>query len=199
MFLAGVGMLLPVHNQHGTFFKEWLFSHRHGLPLLLPVLPALAYAMTAGAVIRGIALAALAVSAISVPASLYDVMNRHWEYGLDEPETRLVRWLDRHVETPIVVTTHAQALSVFSRANFHWMVCSESTDSVLTLMRKARADYVIVYHDDHRKCGFADLKFRLTRLRQVKAFGKGKQRVAVFALRTGLPNEPKPRLRPADS
>ena len=44
-FLIGVSALLPIHNSHFNWFKEWLFGHRHGLPLIFILIISIALTM----------------------------------------------------------------------------------------------------------------------------------------------------------
>jgi 4-amino-4-deoxy-L-arabinose transferase-like glycosyltransferase len=181
MLLCGAGMLGPVHLAHGSFFKEWLFAHRHGLPFFLLLLPALGYLDGARASwVRWLSAGLLVTTLVGCGLGIGQLMQTRFPSGISEVERQLVTWLDRQSPRPAVVTTRAQKLAVFSRSAFHWMECSESFDQTLALLRHARADYVLMFGDE-RSCGF--LQRRAAELRTVASFSHLRSSVVVLALR----------------
>jgi 4-amino-4-deoxy-L-arabinose transferase-like glycosyltransferase len=180
MLLCGAGMLGPVHLAHGSFFKEWLFAHRHGLPFLLLLLPALGYLDRARAGwVRWLNAGLLVAALVSCGLGMKQLMETRFPSGINQVERELVTWLDRQSPRPSVVTTRAQKLAVFSRSAFHWMECGESFDQTLALLRHAGADYVLMFGGD-RQCRFLEL--RATELRTVASFSHLRSSVDVLAL-----------------
>jgi len=201
LLLCGAGMLIPVHMAHGTFFREWLFAHRHGLPILLLILPCLAYLCQAGRAARATAIALLLASAVWIPSGLYATMTEEYSTGLTPNEEKLVRWLGRHVDTPSVVTTRAQHLSVYSRVGFHWMLCKEvGEDQAMALMHYAGADYMVVYESQLAGCKFTTYRTRRQKFKHVTTFGKEGEgnRIMVFKLNRFEAVDEPPKLRPFD-
>jgi hypothetical protein len=171
--LCGLGMLLPVHDAHQTFFKEWLFGHRHGLPLLLLLLPAFAYLVShRNKALRILAsLLLLAGVASSVHASWSELSHpRRLRIARVEPE--LIAWLHSQRPLPTVVSPRAQYFGAVSLANYHWTTCDSPGSTTLALLQGAGADYVVVFRRD-LECAF----FREARpqLRLVHSFGRPPQ------------------------
>lgn len=179
--LAGLAMLAPVHNTQSTFFREWLFGFRHGLPLILPLLAALALLLAArAAAVRVTAVALVASSVLMGAFGVADLLVGSFPSGLLGPEPRLVEWLDAQKPRPAVVTTNAQALSVFSRAGFHWTECNESAEKTMALIEHAGADYVLVYPGQERCPFLAGLE---TELGVAERFSDHRFEVVVLAPR----------------
>ncbi len=154
--LAGLGMLLPVHAAHVTFYFDWLFGFRHGLPLVLLIVPAIAFldAQRAPAwrVLAGVVVASALVTNVLGLQALFD---RKLKYGLNAGERQLVEWVGRQRPLPTLVTTQPWMFGAFSRAGYHWILCRHSADQTLKLLRLTGADYVVVRHGD-QKCGYID-------------------------------------------
>lgn len=178
--LAGLASLAPVHFSHFTFFKEWLFGFRHGLPLILLLLVALVYLLRAGGrKMRWAALALVGISIVTCGVESFGLLNERFRSGMLGPEPELVEWLDSQSPRPAVITTIPQPLSVFSRAGFHWMDCGEAPEQTLSLLEHAGADYVLIYPGEERCRSFAGL---LDRLEVVRVFTRGRIEVAVLRL-----------------
>jgi hypothetical protein len=174
--LAGLGMLIPIHMHHEASFSQgatrlgaWLFGHRHGIPFLLLLLPALAYLdRHSGRGLRLVTAGLLAATVVTSSLALREIMTRPLPLGLSHAETQLVAWLGRQLPPPAVVTTRAQKLGAYSRAGFHWTYCEDSPDRTLALLRHAGADFVLRYLNDSH-CPF--LAHRESELREVRRFG----------------------------
>jgi hypothetical protein len=177
--LTGIGMLLPVHAAHMTFVYSWLFGFRHGLPLILLIVPALAY-LDAHAGRAGRAAAALLVLAtlLSNAQGMQALFERELKHGLKEGEQMLVAWLDSQRPRPTVVTTEPWKYGAFSRLGYHWILCRHSPEQTLRLLRDVGADYIVVRHRE-RDCKFIAELVPKT-LRRVIAFRNG---VYVYGLR----------------
>jgi len=182
MILAGAGMLIPVHLFHFSHANPWLFGFRHGLPLLLLILPALAYLDThAGRLWRLGATAVLVASLFMSVTAILTLTQRGFRTGISPVEQELVQWLDRQLLRPSVVTTFPWHVGAFSRSGYHWTHCNERPATTMALLLDARADYVLVFNKD-RHCNFVrGLEPRF--LKQVKTFGQAHKQVRVLAVR----------------
>ena len=193
MILLGAAMLLPVHMMHGSFFKEWLFAHRHGLPLLLLMLPGLAWLDATGRGPRLVGALLVTTSVVWLSAGLGNALTRRHN-DFNPNELKVAAWLDRQVGHPVVITTRPQRMSHLSRnAYFHWMVCKDTTDQTLTLLRMGLADYVMLYEDEGRRCTFASITERTYYMKLVHQSGKGYWRIRIFKLRQKGPATSQPR------
>jgi hypothetical protein len=178
--IAGVGMLAPVHHAHSTLVSDWLFSHRHGLPFVLLLLPAAAWllacsrralvVLVAGAVLAGTVVGVAAIRDVTRLGPVTD-----WDRALGS-------WLDSHVEPPVVVSTEPATLALVSNAYFHWTACHESAETTRLLLEQAGADYVVVYPMETRCAFLADASRSLVRVRE---FGGG--RIVVLGKRGASP------------
>ena len=170
---TGIGMLLPVHAAHMTFVFEWLFGFRHGLPLILLIVPALAYldahARRIGSIVVGVLLLTTLIWNVQAMQNLFD---RRLHHGLSAGEKQLVTWLDGQSPRPSVVTTQPWMYGAFSRSGYHWTLCGQSPEQTLKLLRHAGADYVLVRNEKERRCNFVR-GLRPKYLRDVRVFGGG--------------------------
>ena len=180
--IAGLGMLAPVHTLHMAIWSPWLFGFRHGIPLLFLILPALVYLDTrAGRAWRVVA-ALMVVGSIAASAvGVKQLLDRPFNNGPGEFGWEIIQWLDVQDPRPSVVTTHSWDLAPFSLSGYHWTQCMQPPEDTLTLLTKARADYVAVYPVE-RKCNFVR-GLRPHSLRLVKEFGKGGAAIRLLALR----------------
>jgi hypothetical protein len=154
MVVSGAGLLLPVHLLHMAFYKEWLFGHRQGLPIVLLVLPALVYVDAfAGRAWRYAAAAALAVSLGLNGFAVREGLKEYFKPGISPVGHELVAWLDAQSPRPAVVTAKSHKLSIFSDSGFHWTLCHSPPETTLDLLRFAGAQYVLVFPSE-RKCNF---------------------------------------------
>ncbi|MBW2269531.1 MAG: hypothetical protein JRH16_13230 [Deltaproteobacteria bacterium] len=170
--MTGIGMLLPVHAAHMTFGYEWLFGFRHGLPLILLIVPALAYLDAhSGRVGRLVAAGLVGLTLLSNAQGMRALFDRELKHGLTEGEQHLIAWLDRQRPLRAVVTTEPWKYGAFSRSGYHWTLCRHPPEQTLRLLRNAGADYVVIRHKE-RNCNFIrDLQ--PDTLRRVAAFRNG--------------------------
>ncbi len=182
MLACAAGMLIPVHMLHGAFFKEWFFGHRHGLPLLLAILPCLAWVDSAGRGPRIIGTALLAGSVAFMSYRLSDSMT-HVFYGFSAAEAELGAWLDEREGHPVMISTRPQRMSSMSqRAYFHWMACRVAPEQMLGMLRKKMADYVMIY-ESQSGCRFSKFEVRQRYLRLLREFGDEDSQIRVYKLR----------------
>jgi hypothetical protein len=178
--LAGIGMLVPVHLGHMTFSREWLFGFRHGLPILLLILPAIVYLDAHR--FRPFAVAA-AVGLLATAFMNYGDMARllrtSWPSGIHPLHQEVVYWLDFQPTRVAVVTTLPWEFGTFSRSGYHWILCEHPPTETLALLRHAKADYVLVTAWQ-RECPFIR-GLPGSELRVAKQFGDGQ--ITLYALR----------------
>lgn len=186
--LAGMFFFFTLLLYHGRYFLPWLFGWRHGLTFLFSLLVAIPYLLGAERRwIRAIAGVLLTVSLLTGLLKLPAVMRESEGKGLSPAEAELVAVLNRsNGGKPTVLTTHAQPLSVFSDAYFHWIECSADPALTLTMLRKLDIDYVIVYEQE-RGCPF--VRGLGDQLQLLLAFGEAGQRL--YMLRRTEAGSPK--------
>lgn len=154
--LTGVGMLLPVHAAHMTFVYDWLFGFRHGLPLVVLVVLALAYLdAQPGRWWRAVAVLAAASVLVTNVANMQWLFERKMRHGLSDGEQQLVDWLATQRSQPTLVTTQPWMFGAFSRAGYHWILCRHKPEQTLALLRHAGADYVVLRRRDD-ECRFVE-------------------------------------------
>ena len=167
---------------HGAFFKEWFFGHRHGLPLLLAILPCLAWLDAAGRRPRIIGTALLAGSVAFMSYRLSDSMT-HVFYGFSDAEAEVGAWLDGREGHPVMISTRPQRMSSMSeRAYFHWMACRVEPEQMLGMLRKKMANYVMIY-GSQAGCRFSKFEVRQRNLKLLRKFGGGDSGIRVYKLR----------------
>ncbi len=179
--LASGALLAPVHDGHFHYFKEWLFGFRHGLPLILLILPALVLLTKMshrwlGWIAWGLVVASLATGL----ARTSGLLTLKFPSGLLGPEPQLVAWLDGQTPRPSVVTTNSQTLSALSRSGYHWITCQNDSESTLGLLEFAGANYVLLYPGEE-KCSF--LQGLEDRLELIKVFGDDGFQIGVLKAR----------------
>jgi hypothetical protein len=191
---AAAAMVLPLHMLHSRFLWEWRFGFRHGLPFGLLALLAVAYLLVRGEpLVRRLALALVAASALTGTAAAGGVLAGARGWGLTAAERDLVAWLDEPSPRPAVLTTNAQPLAVYSRAGFHWTECRESAEQTRRLLAHLAIDYVLVYQVEHR-CPFIA---GVPELGLVRKFGEGGGAIWVLAPRPDRgAAEPQPDAKP---
>jgi hypothetical protein len=167
--VATLVMLGPLHLEKRQFFRPWLFSWRHGLPIILLVAVAVTY-LLANTERLGRALALLLVGASLYQAvgSMQTLLSNRYAAGPQGPEAKLAAWLDAQQPRPRVITTHSQILSSFSRSYFHWADCKVSPKHTRALLESGAADYVLVYPHERRCSYFAPLQREMQRVKRFK-------------------------------
>jgi len=191
MLISAIGALGPLHLTRFRFFKEWLFGWRHGLPFILLVVLALAL-LSVRAKRWGfwVVVALVLGSLVTGVRNVDRLLSRRFASGLLGGEKELVEWLDSQSPKPTVVTTNAQPLSVFSRANFHWMECREPSSQTRALLEHAGADYVLMYSYE----GHCDFLKNLDKELAIYRVFRGRTSVAVLK-----PIQSRPASESADS
>lgn len=170
--LAFYGSLNLFHEQ---FFLPWLFGWRHGLPYVFLILPAVVY-LFSSIHPRWIRWGTVLIVVISVALGIRSITAFVGEPQLRAPsaaEEELFTWLEEHHEgTPTVLTTHAQSLSVFTSANFHWATCEDSPERTREMLRSLPIDFVIIYRRELR-CPFQERTALRDLLEPAAVFGEG--------------------------
>lgn len=179
--LAGALMVAPLHFFHSSYLWEWRFGHRHGLPLVLVLVPLLAWLATLpGRRIRTLALVLVAFSILGGATIIAAGLPAPPGSGLVGAEDELAAWIDGHPEPPTLLTTQVHTLAVFTHARYHWMECQESGEKVRQMLELIPSiDYGIVYPGEER-CPFAQ---GLRTLPLAATFGEGNRRILVFDAR----------------
>lgn len=176
-----VSLLAPLHTMHFSFFKEWLFGWRHGLPMILAIV--LAMPITLGLAhryVRWLAAGLVVASLLTGSAAVARLLSTDFRPGLTAAEQQLVAWLERHSsEGPVAITTRAQTLAVFSRAGFHWTQCDDTAEQTQILLNETSARYVVAYGTETRCPFLADLR---PRLEVVEVFGESPYSISLFEL-----------------
>jgi len=171
-------------------FPAWVFGSRHSLLFLFVIIPAVVITIVNGP--RTIRIVALLLVAASLAQGAAAVLRYPLSdgAGLTPAESALVRWLDEHHPRAAVLTTNAQALSVYSSNGFHWTECAVDPAKTRLMLRRLPIDYVIVY-DHERSCPFVR---GLNDVLQVEAtFGERGRRIYLMRVirtmtRTGAPS-----------
>ena len=197
--LTGLGMLAPVHAAHMTFVYSWLFGFRHGLPLILLIVPALAYLDSqvcwgrerkrVGSALAGVVVLATLVWNVQAMQVLFA---RDLRFSLTEGDRQMVKWLEHQSPRPTIVTTQPWMFGAFSRAGYHWTLCRHKPEHTLKLMRLVNADYLLVRKNE-RDCPFVH-GLRPEYLETVLVFGKGTYILKLREEHGGAPS-PRPRRR----
>ncbi|MBW3565828.1 MAG: hypothetical protein KY459_14020 [Acidobacteria bacterium] len=179
--LAGIAFFGVLNLFHQQFFLPWLFGWRHGLPYIFLLLPSTIYLLSErreGWVRWGTVLLIVWSVALGLGA-LANQISRPQRFTPAPAEIEMMRWLDRnHGERPTLLTTHAQNLSVFMDANFHWMTCDDPPERTRMMIEHLPIDYVIVYGFEER-CPYQAKSQLADVLEPVGAFGNGE----IFLLR----------------
>jgi hypothetical protein len=181
VLLTGIFGFVSLNLYHEAFFLPWLFGYRHGLPylfLMLPTAPFVAKHWGKAGTIVIVAL--LLLTTLRSGAQTIDMVTAPRITGPSIAEAQAVAWLGARTKTPTVLTTNPQILAVYSRANFHWTLCSEPAQQTRTMLAQLPIDYVIV-RDSERSCpfvrGLGDL------LVEEAAFGPDGERIHILRLR----------------
>ena len=182
MIAAGLAFFGSLNFYHAEFFMPWFFGWRHGIPYLFLLLPAVPYLLfTGNRTMRLLVVGCLAVTLLTGFHRVVGFVVSPEPAGPEQAETELLAWLEEnHPGTPTLLTTHAQTLAVFSRANFHWTVCESSPEMTRQLLEKLPIDYMLVYENEF-DCPFHDYGELNDLVQPVRSFGpRGKQ---IFLLR----------------
>ncbi len=181
--LAAVSTLVPLHLAHMVVGTESLFGSRHGLPLILAIVLAIAYLARLGAFVR-IVLIAVAATGILFPAHTAMTYIRGNQRFPWPAERHLMRWLDAHPRPPVLLSLKSRSLAARSRSVAHQLVCT-SPGLVMRQVEVLPMDYLVVYERDAPHCPFL---FRLPEgeFDTVERFGHGKGQISVLRWRRSL-------------
>jgi hypothetical protein len=169
--------LAPVHLAHMSFGREWLFAWRHGLPLVLAIVLAVAYLWRFGRVMRGVLLVGLVAGTLlrtSVPERFIVAGDR----GPSDPEKELVAWIDNRPRPPVVLGYLARWLTVWSQAVTHVPVCTNAK-GLEEQIRAIEPDYVVIAVSEFRICpALREIDPRVLTLK--RRFGRGAQSILLW-------------------
>jgi hypothetical protein len=173
--LFGVVLTLPTHLMPATFWQKYLFSWRHGVPLLFLVVPALAWLLARPDSVPRWAAAAAAVFSLwnGVDGCLFMLEPHDWpQKGLREAGA----FLNAHPGTNALVLS-PPALSVFTENGLYWNDCDVPPD-VLTIFRdKLPIDWVLL-RPGERDCPSG--KWLFPQLTEVAKLGEGLRDYTVY-------------------
>ena len=170
LVVGGVVLVLPTHvSQFVAPFREWLFGHRHGLPLMFLIVVAVPFlVLTQIRAIRWFVGAMVLSSLLLGSVVIAPRLSGQGQGGLGESEQELVRWLDRDPQTPsVAITTHPQLLGAFSVSVFHSIKCDEPSSQTRTLLNKTSAEFVVIFPGEQECLSLRDL---LPDLEMVRSF-----------------------------
>jgi hypothetical protein len=183
---TAVILVLLVHTFHQRLFNPWMFGQRHGLYFIVVIVWAVIYAIRRGpALLAAFALFLVVWSVTTSLLSILVTVQRGWPQKPTMEARTFARWADRDQGVPTIISTRPQALSALSGANFHWIACVDSPETLLALQRAVRADYVVVFPIDER-CRF--LAGWQRDFEQVKVFGQGSEKIRLLAPRSLAPS-----------
>jgi hypothetical protein len=174
---AALSALAPVHVSHMGIGLEWLFGWRHGLPLILAILLALA------SLCRHRTWARIALILVVAVGTL----NRTWppdryirlaEMMVTKEERALLNWIDQHPRPPVVLIGMGRWLAASSRAVAHVPPCD--SDAMLRKQLSALTlDYIAIHPIDRRYCRALSNVDR-DELELVRSFGQPPRRITVW-------------------
>ncbi len=152
--------LAPVHLHHATYLWPWWFHWRHGLPLILAIVPALAALNASRSAALGIAGALVLAAALVAGSASIAGLRRELgarAAGPHPDERALLGWVAAQPRPPVLAATHPQVLAAFGLGGgggYRWLRCGDSP-AVVEAMRDALGlDGVVVYPGEER-CAFA--------------------------------------------
>lgn len=178
--LAGGLILVPTHLAHVTFIWDWLFGHRHGLPLILLLAGAGTYLHAAGGMWRRVAVVALLLSLAYGAGRVGLLLAAPRGPAFTAEEREMAAWFDSLPAGASALTTRPQGLALLTRRGLHWTRCGESAAQVGRFIDQVGVDYVIAYPGE-RDCPFALGAGR--RLPVRREFGRGDEAVTVWGVR----------------
>jgi hypothetical protein len=151
--LTGIASMVVLANFESVRPPFWMFGSRHSAPFLFAVIAAMvimvraprsARAIAALLVVASIAHGTAAIARDPIPAG----------NGLTGAEAAMAQWLRTQHPTATLLTSNAQALSVYTPNKFHWTTCDVLPEKTRLMLDKLSIDFVIVY-DGERTCAFA--------------------------------------------
>ena len=179
---TGVGTLLPVHHAHSKLLWEWLFAHRHGLPLIFLLIPAAACIFSQRLVVLRIAATFLVLWTGYAGAQQILATGKVTD-GIKPPDHQFAQWIDERSEPPIILTTKPTNMAYLSRGRFHWTACNEPAETTQKLIADAGVEYVAVFRQQ-RECEYF-VGMNPGELRPIASFGR-KPRIILYATKNAL-------------
>ncbi|HEX7706655.1 MAG TPA: hypothetical protein VF701_09395 [Thermoanaerobaculia bacterium] len=180
--LSGAFLSLILIHLPQRYFRAWLFGWRHGLPLIFLIILALVELIGFGhRYVRWATLALVLLSVLWGGTAVMRTVIAGPPMGPSPAERDLSGWLDRQPRSTVVLTTNAQVLSTYSRANFRWAACDTPVATTRALLTRVRTDYVAIYEAE-RGCGFVSGIEDL--VEPVAAFGAEPRRILLLRTRT---------------
>ena len=153
VFMTGVASTFLLATLEWNLAPRWLFGSRHSLAFVFMLIPALVVAaVSAPRMVRLVVLLLVAGSIVQgAMAVLRDPIPEG--SGLSAAENQMVRWLAERQPQATILTTNAQALSVYAPNNFHWTGCAVDPAKTRLMLQRLPIDHVVVY-DYERSCPF---------------------------------------------
>jgi hypothetical protein len=180
---AGIACIAPVHALHAghPHPSVWLFHFRHGLPIAIPIVVALAFVFATGRLpLRGLALLLVGASLWTSAAGIRGELARAPRYHGPLPaEEQLAAWIEEQEQPLLFATTRPWSLGALTRGLFHHVSCKDRPSQLLTYFDRLNVDYLIL-PDSDRSCRF--LKTSAYELMPIRRFGRG-QAIAVYDIR----------------
>jgi hypothetical protein len=177
LLVAGAA-LAPAHLSHRALGMEWLFGWRHGLPLVLGIVLALAHLWRLGIWVR-IALLLVVATGIVFRADPPDRYTTAADRPPSVAERELLEWIDAHSRPPVVLSVAGRWLAASSQAVTHVPVCT-SAEVIDKHIQLLSPDYVVIRRADLRlKCRpLRDIDRSAVAL--VTTFDRGQKPIWVF-------------------
>jgi len=184
-FLAAGAALAPAHLSHMALSMEWLFGWRHGLPLVLGIVLALASLWRLGIWVR-IALLVVVATGIFFRASPPTRYTNAGNQPASGADLELLEWIDGHSRPPVVLSVRGRWLAASSQAVTHVMLCT-SAESINKHIEVLILDYVVIRLADlHSQCRpLRDID--RSAIARVTTFGPRKNPIMVFRPAQSVP------------
>lgn len=181
--VAGIACIAPVHALHAGHPKPsvWLFHFRHGLPMAMPIVVALAFVFATGRLpLRGLALLLVGASLWTGAGGIRGEFARAPRYrGPSPAEQQLAAWIEEQEPPLIFATTRPWSLGALTRGLFHHASCKDRPRQLLTYFDRLNVDYLIL-PDSDRSCRF--LETSAYELVPIRRFGRGRA-IGVYDIR----------------
>jgi hypothetical protein len=177
ILFAALSALAPVHVSHMEIRLEWLFGWRHGLPLILAILLALASLCRHRTWVR-IALILVAAVGTLNRASPPDRYIRFADIMVTKEERAFLDWIDQHPRPPVVLSGMGRWLAASSRAVAHVPLC-DSDAMTRNQLSALTLDYVAIHPIDLRFCPALSNVDR-DELELVRSFGQPPRRITIW-------------------
>lgn len=179
---SGVIFFVVLLQFHATFFLRWLFGWRHGLPLILLLVPAIAYLVRDG--LPFLRFGTVVLVLLSAAAGLLTITKLRpvpWTEG----QRQLAAWVDQQQPLPVILSPHATSFGVMTRGFYHWTLCTEPPEQTRRMLQHLPIDYVVVSEAELR-CPF--LSGLQDALEVKRVFGPPDDRWLLFAPKSRAPS-----------